>query len=76
MRFPLDWLFLDRWYWITILGCFAVMVGPFFMIYVILFLPGVLKAVGVLSLLAGWIIAGAYRDWARARHKEEEPKSS
>jgi uncharacterized protein involved in cysteine biosynthesis len=76
MKFPLDWLLLDRWYWITILGCSAVMIGPFLTIYIIILLPGILKAVAALSLIAGWILAGSYKDWAKAKHKEEKPQAS
>jgi len=75
MRFPLDWLLLDRWYWITIFGCFAVIIGPLIMIYIIIFLPAPLRPVAVFCIIVGWSLAGGYKDWIKARRKEERLRS-
>jgi len=73
MKFPLDWLFLDRWYWITIFGCCAVMIAPIVVISIIVYLPSPLNAISVIGLIVGWGIAGGYRDWAKSRKNEEKP---
>ncbi|HKZ95000.1 MAG TPA: hypothetical protein VJ249_10560 [Candidatus Bathyarchaeia archaeon] len=73
MRFPLDWLSSERWYWITILGCFAVLAGPLMIIYIIVFLPAPLNAVAVFGLILGWSLAGGYKDWVKAEREEEKP---
>ncbi len=72
MKFPLDWLLLNKWLWITILGCWAVAVGPVVVLYLLLFLPGPTKVVGVFGLIIGWGVASGYKDWIKTRKREEE----
>jgi len=74
VKFPLDWLLLNKWYWITVFGCFAVMIGPLITIYLILFLPAAAKAITLFGIIIGWSIAGGYKDWIKARRKEEKFK--
>lgn len=72
MKFPLGWLLLNKWLWITILGCSAIMIGPFIVIYMVLLLPQPLKPVFFITLIVGSGIAGGYKDWAIAKHREEK----
>ncbi len=73
MRFPLDWLLLNKWLWITVLGCSAVLVGPLFIIYLMLILPGPIKTVAIFGIIIGGGITSGYKDWILARRQEEKP---
>ena len=72
MKFPLDWLLLNRWFWITVLGCWAVMVGPLIIITLMIYLPAPVKVAGLFGLLVGSGIAGGYKDWVKARRQEQQ----
>jgi len=72
MKFPLDWLLLSRWLWITILACSAVVIGPFIVLYMMFLLPQPLGPISVIALLIGSGIAGGYKDWVIARRNEEK----
>lgn len=74
MKFPLDWLFFEKWWWFTILGCCAVIVSPLVVLYAVVSLPGPLRGVAVLGIILGWSVAGGYKDWVKARRKEEKEK--
>lgn len=76
MNFPFDWLLLNKWYWIIVFGCFAVIIGPLITIYIILFLPSTIKAVMVFGIIIGWSIAGGYKDWVKTRRKEQKLQST
>jgi hypothetical protein len=71
-KFPLDWLLLNRWLWITIFACCAVALGPFMVVFILLFLPDPVKILGVFGIIIGWGIAGGYKDWVQSRRKEKE----
>jgi len=70
MRFPLDWLLLNKWLWITIFGCWLVMIGPVIFVYFMLFLPPPIKMIVFFGIIVGWGVAGGYKDWVMARRKE------
>ena len=76
MKFPLDWLLLNRWYWIIVLSCFAVMIGPLVTIYVMLFMPAILRVIALFGIIICWGIASGYKDWAKARKENEGSKST
>jgi hypothetical protein len=71
-KFPLDWLFLNRWLWITIFLCCAVAIGPLFVLLLLLYLPDPIKMLGVFGILIGWGIAGGYKDWVKSKRQEKE----
>jgi len=72
MKFPFDWLLLNRWFWITILGCWAVMVGPLVIITLMIYLPTPVKLAGLFGLLVGGGAVGGYNDWVKARRQEQK----
>jgi len=72
MKFPLDWLLLNKWFWITILGCWAVMIGPFIFLTLMIYLPAPVKVAGLFCLLVGWGVASGYKDWVQARRQEQK----
>ena len=72
MKKPLAWLLFEKWLWIAILGCISVVLFPFLIMYVILILPAEAKFAAIFTVIGAWSIAGAYKDWAISKHKEEE----
>ena len=72
MKFPLDWLLLNKWLWFTVLGCWAVMIGPFIVITVMMHLPAPIKMAGLFGLLVGYGVASGYKDWIQARKREQQ----
>jgi hypothetical protein len=74
MGFPLKWLLLNPWLWITMLGMSAILVGPFIVLYAILALPLPYRGIVTISLIVGWGIAAGYKDWVKGKRKEEKLK--
>lgn len=72
MKFPLGWLLLNRWFWIIILGCWAVVIGPLIVMSIMISLPAPLNALGVFGLIIGWSVASGYKDWVQARRQEQK----
>ena len=72
MKFPLGWLFFNRWLWITILACCVIAVAPFMVIGLLLVLPYPLKTVGVFGIIIGWSIAAGYKDYVQTNRRERE----
>lgn len=72
MRRTEEILLLNKWLWITILGCIAVMIGPILIIYIIALMPVTFKVASMLVIMIGWGVAGGYKDWAVARRKEQK----
>jgi len=71
MKIPLAWLLLQKWLWITILGCISVVLLPFLIVYGILILPAEAKVAAIFTVIGAWSIAGAYKDWAISKRREE-----
>jgi len=76
MKFPLAWLLLNKWLWITILGISAVMIGPFITIYAILAMPPEYRGPATVLIIIGWGFASGHKDWAISKRKEEKFRAS
>jgi len=72
MKFPLAWLLFEKWLWITILGCIAIVIFPLVIVYGIFYLPVEGKVAALFTILGGWGIAGGYKDYAMSKRKEKE----
>ena len=72
MKFPLDWLLLNRWFWIIVLCCWAVVIGPLFFISLLIFLPAPFNVGFLIVLIVGWSVAAGYKDWVLAKRNEEK----
>lgn len=76
MKFPLDWLFLNKWFWITILGASAIIIGPLVVISLIVSLPSpALRGVATVTLIFGWGIAAGFKDWVISKRREQKINS-
>lgn len=67
--FLMSFILKEIWLWITIFVCIAVAVGSFLLIWAILQLPGMYRAVAVIILFLGWGVAGGYKDYLKGRKK-------
>lgn len=66
---------LNKWLWI-IIGCMcAVVVLPFFMIWVMMIVPAWLSATLTILIIVGWGVAGGYKEYLLHKRKGEEAKS-
>ena len=72
MRRTEDIFLLNKWLWITILGCTAVIIGPMLIIYIITLMPMTFKLASMVAIMICWGIAGGYKDWVVARRKEQK----
>jgi len=75
MKFPLAWLLLNKWLWITILSLSAIVIGPFVVISLVLSLPSPeLRALATFMIIFGWGIAAGFKDWVISKRNEERTK--
>ena len=74
MKFPLSWLLLNWWLWITILGMSAILIGPFITIYALLAMPSEYRGLATVLIIVGWGFAAGYKDWVISKRREERVK--
>jgi hypothetical protein len=74
MGFPLKWLLLNKWLWITIIGVSMVLTLPLVVVYGILVLPLTYRGVATLLIVIGSGIASGFKDWVISKRKEERMK--
>jgi len=75
MKFPLDWLLLNWWLWITIASLIIIVIGPLVVISVILSLPSPeLRGIATIMIIVGWGVAAGFKDWVVSKRNEERTK--
>jgi hypothetical protein len=62
----------EKWIWITIGCCIAVLILPYSVLLMISMLPDALKAVAVFTIIILWGIAAGYKDWLMDVKKRKE----
>jgi hypothetical protein len=70
----MSWILSEGWFWIIVLSLIAVLLGPLLIVWFILILPGELKILATILIVVGWGVAAGYKDWLKAKRKEEEQK--
>jgi len=71
----MSFIIREKWVWIIIGACILVVVGPYALMWMILQMPGVLRASFVWFIIFGWGIAAGYKDWRMDRKKRESNSS-
>lgn len=74
MKFPLAWLVLNRWLWITILAMCTIMIGPLITVYAVLAMPPEFRGLATILILVSWGFAAGYKDWVISKRREERLK--
>jgi uncharacterized protein involved in cysteine biosynthesis len=65
----------EKWFWLLIICLALIVVLPFLIIYLILFLPPLWgPALATVILIILWGIASGYKDYIVAKRREEEEK--
>jgi len=72
MKRTIDLFILNKWIWIIVFGCAAVIVGPVLIIYLIVLVPAPLKVAATFGIMIGWGVAGGYKDWILAKRQEQK----
>lgn len=60
----------ERWVWIIILSLIAILVVPLIVVWVILTLPPLLKAVATVVIIVSYGIAAGYKDWVTSKREK------
>lgn len=63
-----------KWFWIIVTSVMLTLVLPFLMVIAILYLPTPINAITLISIVIAWGIVSGYKDWIKAKNKEEELK--
>jgi hypothetical protein len=68
----------DRWFWITVLSVFLVVVVPLIIVWFILqpFVPPEGRIVATILIVVIWGVVSGYKDWLKAKRKEVREASS
>lgn len=67
----MSFLIREKWVWIIIGLCSLVLVGPYALMLVIMWLPEFLRPLTIWMLLVSSGIAGGYKDWLMDKKKRE-----
>ena len=70
----MSWILSEEWLWLIVLSFIAILVGPLLIVWFILVLPPELKILATILIIVGWGVAAGYKDWLKAKRKEEEQK--
>lgn len=72
----MSWILKERWFWIIVAAAMVIVTVPFLLLILLLNLPPILSFVTFILILIAWGMVAGYRDWLRARRKEEEEDAS
>lgn len=65
----------EKWFWYIVVFLTLILIGPFVIIYGVLLLPPFWgPALFMVGLIIVWALVSGYKDWVKARQKEEEEK--
>jgi hypothetical protein len=65
-------VFVDKWFWITVLSVFLVIVGPLILVWGILNLPVELRIIATICIIILWGVVSGYKDWIVSKEREKE----
>jgi hypothetical protein len=72
----MSWILKERWFWIIVVAAMSIVTVPFLILILLLNLPPILSFVTFILLIISWGLVAGYRDWLRARRKEEAEGAS
>jgi hypothetical protein len=72
----MSWILKERWFWIIVVAAMSIVTVPFLILILLLNLPPILSFVTFILLMISWGLVAGYRDWLRARRKEEAEGAS
>ena len=64
----------EKWLWIIIVVLSLIVVLPFAIVLLIVFLPFPFNTMATICLIIGWGIAAGYKEWVMSKRKEGKQK--
>jgi hypothetical protein len=68
----MSFIIREKWIWIIIGASILAGVLPWVVIWLMLAMPGILRAVFVWAIIFSWAIGAGYKDWVVDRRKKEK----
>jgi hypothetical protein len=62
----------SKWYWIIVILGILILLGPFILVWSILYLPTPLNVLATFALVIAWGIVAGYKDWILQQIREEK----
>jgi hypothetical protein len=66
----------SRWTWIVVVSMVLILVVPLIVVWTIIELPPELRLVATISIILLWGVVAGYKDWVKAKRREQEDTPS